>query len=72
MADQRNVVYRSTLTGTFYFVARAKDMGHGVMCAVGRKHDITAALQPFLLKKFRIKAKGNGPATGTTGGHDGE
>lgn len=53
----RNEVFRSELTGQFYFVPKARILENGVRLVVGKKHDITDQLQPFLLKKFRRKEK---------------
>ena len=52
---ERNIVYRSTLTGQFYFAPKVRVMDKGVRCVVGKKHDITDQIQPFLMKKFRKK-----------------
>jgi len=54
---ERNTVFRSSLTGRFYFVPKARILNGNVRCVVGKKHDITEQLQPFLLKRFREKAK---------------
>ncbi len=50
---ERNVLWRSTLTGQFYFAPKVRVLSETVRCVVGRKYDVTEALQPYLLKKFR-------------------
>lgn len=54
---ERNQVYRSSLTGQWYFAPKVRVLDHGIRVVVGRKYDITAAVEPFLLKKWRRKAK---------------
>ena len=55
-AYEHNQVYRSSLTGQFYFAPKVRLLGGGVAVVVGKKYDITAQLKPFLLKKFRRPA----------------
>lgn len=50
---ERNVVYRSSLTGQWYFAPKVRVLGEGLRCVMGRKYDITAQVEPFLLKKWR-------------------
>ncbi len=50
---ERNVLWRSPLTGRFYFAPKVKVLDEAVRCVVGRKYDVTEALQPYLLKRFR-------------------
>ena len=59
MADyERNVVYRSSLTGQFFFAAKVRVLSPTLRLVVGRTHDVTAHIQPFLLKRYRLgKAK---------------
>ena len=52
---EHNVVYRSTLTGRFYFAPKVHVLGETIRCVVGRKYDITAHLEPYLLKRFRAR-----------------
>ena len=52
---ERNVVYRSSLTGQFYFAPKVRRLNDTVNLVVGKKYDITNQLQPFLLKRFRRK-----------------
>ena len=54
---ERNTVFRSTLTGRFYFVPKARVLTDTTRVVVGKKYDITDQLQPFLLKKFRRKER---------------
>jgi hypothetical protein len=53
---ERNQVFRSTLTGQWYFAPKVKVIGKGVRLVVGRKYDITDRIEPFLLKKWRRKS----------------
>jgi len=58
MADyERNVLYRASLTGEFWFAPKVRVLGETTRCVVGRKYNVTDALQPYLLKKFQRKAK---------------
>ena len=50
-----NTVFRSELTGQFYFVPKAKVIGPTTRVVVGKKYDITEYLQPYLLAKFKMK-----------------
>lgn len=50
---ERNVVFRSTLTGQFYFAPKVKVLGGNTRLVVGRKYDITRQIAPYLLKRFR-------------------
>jgi len=52
---ERNVVYRSSLTGQFYFAPKVRVMSGTTRLVVGKKYDITDQIQPFLLKRFRRK-----------------
>ena len=52
---ERNVVYRSSLTGRFYFAPKVRMLSKTVRCVVGRKYDITDQIKPYLLKKCRPK-----------------
>lgn len=51
-----NVLYRAGLTGDFYFAPKVKVMDGTTRLVVGRKYNVTEALQPYLLKKFRKRA----------------
>ena len=53
---ERNVVYRSSLTGQFYFAPKVRVMSETTRLVVGKKYDITDHIQPFLLKRFRRKS----------------
>ena len=54
MADyEYDVVYRSSLTGRFYFARKVRVLSTTTRCVVGRKYDITTQIEPFLLKRFR-------------------
>ena len=55
----RNVLYRSELTGQFYFAPKVKVLNNNICVVVGKKYDVTEQLQPYLLKKFRKREKGN-------------
>ena len=56
MADyERNVVFWSSLTGQFFYAAKARVLSPTLRIVVGRKHDVTAQLQPFLLKRYRLR-----------------
>ena len=58
MADyERNVVFRSTLTGQFYFARKVRVLSKTLRCVVGHKYDITGHLAPYLLKKYRPKKR---------------
>jgi hypothetical protein len=59
---ERNVIYRSTLTGEFYFAPKVRVLSENARCVVGRKFDVTDALQPYLSKKYRRKVKARGEA----------
>jgi hypothetical protein len=52
---ERNVLYRSGL-GDFWFAPKVRVLGETTRLVVGRKYNVTDALQPYLLKKFRRKA----------------
>lgn len=52
---ERNVLYRAGPTGEFFFAPKVKIVGVNVRCVVGRKYNVTDALQTYLLKKFRRK-----------------
>lgn len=54
---ERNVVYRSSLSGHFYFAPTVRVMEHGIRVVVGRKYDITRYLEPYLLKRWRRRAQ---------------
>lgn len=51
---ERNVLYRSGF-GDFWFAPKVRVLGETTRLVVGRKYNVTAALQPYLLKKFRRK-----------------
>lgn len=53
---ERNVLFRSPLTGQFYFAPKVRVLSETIRCVVGRKYDVTAALQPYLLKKYRKRS----------------
>lgn len=59
---ERNVLYRSELTGQFYFAPKVKVLNNNIRLVVGKKYDVTEQLQPFLLKKFRKREKEIPPA----------
>lgn len=50
---ERNVLYRSSLTGEFFFAPKVRVLSETIRSVVGRKYNVTAALQPYLLKKYR-------------------
>ena len=52
---ERNVLYRAALTGDFFFAPKVRVLAGNVRLVVGRKYNVTASLQPYLLKKFRKK-----------------
>lgn len=50
----RNHVAQSVLgTRQFFFVPKAEVLPGGLLRVIGKKQDITEALQPYLLKRFR-------------------
>ena len=53
---ERNVVFRSGLTGQFYFAPKVRVLGKNIRCVVGRKYDITAQIRPYLLNRYLPKA----------------
>ena len=52
---ERNQVFRSPLTGQWYFAPKVRVLNDGLCVVVGRKYDITDHIEPFLLKKWRRK-----------------
>lgn len=52
---ERNVLYRAGLTGDFYFAPKVRVLDGNARLVVGRKYNVTSALQPYLLKKYRRK-----------------
>jgi hypothetical protein len=50
---ERNVLYRAELTGRFFFAPKVCILSPTIRLVVGKKYDVTGALQPYLLKKFR-------------------
>jgi hypothetical protein len=74
MADyERNVLYRSPLTGEFWFAPKVRVLNETVRRVVGSKYNVTEALQPYLLKKFQLEAalregQPGAPAEHTGGG----
>jgi len=61
MSDyERNVLFRSPLTGEFFFAPRVRVLDKTVRLVVGRKYNVTEALQPYLLNKFKTQPRRNG------------
>lgn len=50
---ETNRVMFSTMTKNIYFCPRVKVLHDGVRLVIGKKYDVTADLQPYLLKKHR-------------------
>lgn len=57
---ERNRIFRSTLTGHWYFAPKVRVVGKDIRLVVGRQCDITEQIEPFLLKKWRRKAASHG------------
>lgn len=58
MSDyEKNVLFRSPLTGEFFFAPRVRVLNNTVRLVVGRKYNVTEALQPYLLKKFKLNGR---------------
>jgi hypothetical protein len=57
---ERNVLYRSTLTGQFYFAPKVEVLGPTQRLVIGRKFDVTDTLRPYVKAKFLPKVKSNG------------
>ena len=55
---ERHVVYRSPLTGRFYFASRVQVLSETARRVVGSKYDVTAYIEPYLLKKYRSRSPG--------------
>ena len=52
---EHNVVYRSPLTGQFYFAPKVRVLANGIRQVIGRKYDITKQIAPYLLTRYRPK-----------------
>jgi hypothetical protein len=50
---ETNRVLFSVMTNRAFFCPRVKVLEDGVRLVVGKKYDVTADLQPYLLKKHR-------------------
>jgi hypothetical protein len=51
-----NLIVQSVLDPErFYFCAKVELLPNNVMRVIGKKHDVTLSLQPWLLKKHRMK-----------------
>jgi hypothetical protein len=57
-AYERNVLFRSPLTGEFFFAPKVRVLGTTTRLVVGRKYNVTVALQPYLLKRFKVQTRG--------------
>ena len=58
MSDyEKNVLFRSPLTGEFFFAPKVRVLDRTVRLVVGRKYNVTEALQPYLLKKFKRRSE---------------
>ena len=54
---ERNVLYRAGLTGDFFFAPKVRVLDANIRVVVGRRYNVTDALQPYLLAKYRKKKK---------------
>ena len=55
---ERHVLYLSPLKGRFYFASKVQVLSETARRVVGSKYDVTAYIEPYLLKKYRSRSPG--------------